>query len=78
MRAVVFVLHLYELALLVRIICSWVMPHPRHEALRLLFRITDPYLNVFRKALPFLVFNGIDFSPIVAFLVLHLVASVLR
>ncbi|MER3588393.1 MAG: hypothetical protein C4322_09720, partial [Mastigocladus sp. ERB_26_1] len=37
--------------------------------------ITDPYLNIFRNIIPPL--GGIDFSPILAFLVLNIIGSLL-
>ena len=58
--------------LVVRIILSWVSPDPYNEIVQIIYRITDPLLLPFRR-LP-LQAGGIDFSPIVAFLVL----SVLR
>ena len=58
--------------LVVRIILSWVSPDLYNEIVQVIYRITDPILIPFRR-LPLQV-GGIDFSPIVAFLVL----SVLR
>ena len=70
-------IRVYEILLLIRILSSWVMPAPRGDMMRFLYQITDPYLDMFRKALPFLATGGIDFSPIAGFLVLHLALSVL-
>ena len=58
--------------LVVRIILSWVSPDPHNEIVQIIYRVTDPILLPFRR-LP-LQMGGIDFSPIVAFLLL----SVLR
>ena len=58
--------------LVIRIIISWVGADPYNEIVRIVYKITDPLLAPFR-ALP-LKLGAIDFSPIVAFLVL----SVLR
>ena len=58
--------------LVVRIILSWVRLDPYNEIVQIIYRITDPILLPFRR-LPLQV-SGMDFSPIVAFLVL----SVLR
>ena len=67
----------YEVLLIIRILSSWIMPQPKGEMMRLLYSITDPYLNLFRRALPFLAMGGIDFSPIVGFLVLQFVVKIL-
>lgn len=66
-------LYVYQALLLVRIFSSWIMPYPRGDFMIFLYQITDPYLNVFRKALPFLAAGGIDFSPIIGFMVIQFV-----
>ena len=59
--------------LIVRIILSWVNADPYNEIVRIIYKVTDPILLPFRR-LP-LQMGGIDFSPIVAFLVLSVVRS---
>ena len=54
--------------LVIRIILSWFSVSPYNELVQILYRITDPILAPFRK-LP-LQLGMIDFSPIVAFLVI--------
>ena len=58
--------------LVVRIIISWVGADPYNEIVRIIYTVTEPILLPFRR-LP-LQAGGIDFSPILAFIVL----SVLR
>ena len=58
--------------LIIRIIMSWINPDPYNEIVQIIYRISDPILVPFRR-LP-LQMGGIDFSPILAFVVL----SVLR
>jgi len=59
--------------LVIRIIISWVGADPYNEIVRIVYKITDPLLAPFR-ALP-LRFGAIDFTPIVAFLVLSVLKS---
>ena len=54
--------------LVIRIILSWFGVNPYNELVLILFRITDPILAPFRR-LPLRI-GMIDFSPIVAFLVI--------
>lgn len=54
--------------LVVRIILSWFAVNPYNEIVQILYRITDPILAPFRR-LP-LQIGGIDFSPIIAFIIL--------
>lgn len=59
---------LYEIALLVRIVLSWVPHNPYNQAIRFLYKITDPVLNPVRKLIPPI--RGIDFSPVIVFFAL--------
>jgi YggT family protein len=52
----------------IRIIMSWVNPDPYNEFVQVIYRVSDPVLLPFRR-LP-LQAGGIDFSPILAFLLL--------
>ena len=61
---------LYQIALIVRIVLSWVPHNPYNQAIRFLYKITDPILNPIRKYIPS--FRGIDFSPVVVFFGLSL------
>lgn len=62
------ILMIYYYLLIARILMSWV-PSVQDTSLgRILFRLTEPYLAVFRKIIPPLSIGpgAIDFSPIVA------------
>ena len=54
--------------LVIRIILSWFAVSPYNEIVQILYKITEPILAPFRK-LP-LRLGGMDFSPILAFLVI--------
>jgi len=59
--------------LIIRIIVSWVGADPYNEIVRVIYKITDPILAPFR-ALPLRI-GAMDFTPIVAFLVLSVVKN---
>lgn len=59
--------------LVIRIILSWVGADPYNEIVNVVYRISDPILMPFRR-LP-LQMGGIDFSPILAFIVLSVLRS---
>lgn len=71
----------YWWLLIARIILSWVRVRPRNELLAgmidLVHSLTDPYLDIFRKILPIADMGGvgIDFSPIIAFIVFQVVSG---
>ncbi|WP_075981001.1 YggT family protein [Bacillus massilinigeriensis] len=63
----------YSYALIIYILMSW-FPNARETAIGRFFeKICEPYLEPFRRIIP--PFGMIDFSPIVAFLVLRLATS---
>jgi len=64
-----YIIHIYTLLIFARIIMSWVPHDPRNPIFDTLAQITDPYLNMFRRFIPPL--GMIDFSPIIAMLVLQ-------
>lgn len=69
-------LQIYTILLIVRILLSWFQGVGwAYQAMSFLSPITDPYLNVFRSFIPPL--GGIDFSPILAFMLLSFIQQIL-
>lgn len=67
-------LNIYFVLLIIRILLSW-FPNVdwMSQPFATLSQLTDPYLNLFRSIIPPL--GGIDFSPILGFLVLQVVSQ---
>lgn len=68
--------NIYFFALLAMIILSWVAPGGNNPALFLLHQITEPVMAPFRKVLPAM--GGLDFSPIVLFIIINIIQIALR
>ncbi len=64
-----------NLAILARVLVSWVNPNPYHPAMQVLIQITEPILAPIRRYLPQT--GMIDFSPLVAIILLSLVQRLL-
>lgn len=60
---------LINLAILIRVIISWVRPDPFNPVVRFIYQITEPILLPFRRLIP--PTGGLDFSPLIAFFVLE-------
>jgi YggT family protein len=60
-----------NLAILARVVVSWVNPNPYHPAMQFLYQVTEPILAPIRRYLPQT--GMIDFSPLVAIILLQLV-----
>jgi YggT family protein len=69
-------LNIYLLLIFVRILVTWFPTvNWMNQVASFLSPITDPYLNIFRSFIPPL--GGLDISPILAILVLQIVAGLL-
>ncbi|MBD3421420.1 MAG: YggT family protein [Chitinivibrionales bacterium] len=68
---IAYVIRLYEIVLLIKVVSSWIQADPHHPFMRWINQLTDPVLEPVRKILPA---NrmGLDFSPLIVFLILEL------
>jgi YggT family protein len=68
---------IYSYLLIIRVLLTW-FPQINwyNQPFAGLSQITDPYLNLFRSIIPPL--GGMDFSPILAFLLLNIIGSLLN
>jgi len=64
---------LYGWLIFARLILSWIRLDPYHPIVQFLYRITEPVLRPARQLIP--PAGGLDFSPIVVFIVLRLVGN---
>ncbi|MEZ5570549.1 MAG: YggT family protein [Halioglobus sp.] len=67
---------IYFFALLAMIILSWVAQGSHHPAIFLLYQITEPVMAPVRKILPPM--GGLDFSPILVFVLINVVQIMLQ
>jgi YggT family protein len=79
LMAVNVIFQVAALAVLARVLVSWlpiagVRIDPYHPLIRFLYQITDPILEPIRR---FTTFGMIDFSPIVALILLEVIRRVL-
>ena len=63
------------MAILLRIVVSWFSPGPTNVLTRMLYQITDPILVPLRRIIPRV--GMIDFTPLVAVVILQLIAYLL-
>ena len=63
-------LTIYMWIIIARALVSWVNPDPHNPIVRFLYSATEPVLYRLRRALP-LYAGGIDFSPIIVFVVIY-------
>jgi len=66
---------LLSLAILARVLLSWVRVSPYHPAVEFLYRITEPILAPLRKVIPPI--GMVDVSPVIALILLQIIQEVL-
>ncbi len=65
----------YMALMMARILLSWVRHNPYQPVIRFIYEVTEPVLGFFRRIIPPI--GMIDISPIIAFLVLGFVRSLI-
>ena len=68
-------IYLYSIVILARVLMSWVQVDPNSPLARTLIDLTEPVLAPIRNRLPPTV--GLDFSPIIAMILLQIVGQML-
>lgn len=74
-RTISAVLSVYMVLLMIRVMLTWFRAAQSHQVFRYLAVITDPYINWFRR-FSVLKFGMMDFSPIIAFVILGFVINI--
>jgi len=74
-RLINFIFWLLDLAILLRVLFSWINPDPHNAIVRLVHQITEPILAPLRRYTP--LFAGMDITPMVALVILELLHRVL-
>ena len=76
-KTVQLIFAIYIILLIVRILFAWLRPNMFNPVVRLVYRLTDPYLKFFAK-IRFLRIGSLDLSPLFAFYVLYLIMGLLN
>lgn len=72
---IIRLLNAYNLLIFARVIASWIVQDYSHPVMRFLVGITEPILGPIRNIMPNI---GLDFSPIVAYVLIRIVSQVLH
>lgn len=74
-RVIEIFLGIFWWLLLIRVLVSWVSPSPFNPLVQFLYRTTEPILDPIRRFLPRM--GMVDFSPIIAFILIVFLQSFL-
>jgi len=72
---IAMLIQIYSLIILARVLMSWVQVDPTSPLARTLISLTEPVLQPIRNLLP--PGPGLDFSPIIAIILLQIVGQLL-
>jgi YggT family protein len=65
---------IYAFMIIVRVIMSWFISNPSNAIYRFLIQMTEPFLGRIRRLLPR---SGLDFSPLIAIILLEILSSII-
>jgi len=71
------VINMYIWVIIIASVLSFIQLDPRNPIVEVLHRLTQPAFSFVRQKLPFVVFSGIDLSPIVIILGLQFIDTLL-
>ncbi len=63
-----------QIAILLRVLFSWIRPDPYNPIVRVVTRLTDPVLEPLRRVIP--PFGGLDITPIIVLFGLGIVQQI--
>jgi len=69
-RLIDFLFWVLDLAILLRVLFSWINPDPYNVLVRWVYQLTEPILAPLRKVIPPM--GGLDITPMVALVLLEL------
>ncbi|MDD4100716.1 MAG: YggT family protein [Candidatus Cloacimonetes bacterium] len=74
-KTLINALNIYNILIFARVILSWIIQDPYNPIYRFLYSITEPVLGPLRRIIP----SGmLDFSPIVAYFLVRILAGILQ
>ena len=76
MNIVSMLLNIVYFLLLARVIISWLRPDPTNPIVSFIHQMTEPILEPIRRMIP--PSGGVDFSPMVLFVIIILLQNFLR
>jgi YggT family protein len=62
------IINVYIWIIIISALLSFVRPDPSNPIVQTLYRLTEPAYSFIRQKLPFVVFSGIDLSPLIIIL----------
>jgi len=72
-----FILNIYVWVIFAHVILSWIRTPSLYKVRLVLYKLTEPVLGPIRRFVPPYKFGGLDISPIIAFVLILLIDTVI-
>ncbi|MFP3896220.1 MAG: YggT family protein [Anaerolineales bacterium] len=72
---VIILARVLNIAILIRVLLSWISPGRSNQLARVIYEITEPILGPIRRAVPS--FGGLDISPMLGLILIGIMRTVL-
>jgi len=72
-----FILNIYIWIIFAHVILTWIRTPSLYKVRLILFRLTEPVLGPIRRFVPPYKFGGLDISPLIAFVLIFLIDTVI-
>lgn len=76
-RAISLAFELYEIAILARVVMTWINVNPYDPIPKFLAELTDPFLGMIERYMPEALKMPLNFTPVVALLILNVLESLI-
>lgn len=73
----IMLLNFYSFVVIAAALLSFVQPNPHNQIVQAIYKLTEPLFAFIRRKLPFVVYSGIDFSPLVVIVAINFLVSLL-
>jgi len=73
----IMLLNFYSFVVIAAALLSFVQPNPHNQIVQAIYKLTEPLFAFIRRKLPFVVYSGIDFSPLVVIIAINFLVSLL-
>ena len=77
MQLIHSILNMYQWVVIIAVVLSYVQLDPTNPIVQTLHRLTEPVFTFVRQKFPFVVFSGIDLSPIAIILGIQFIDTLL-
>jgi len=74
---ILMILNIYSYIVIIAALLSFVNPDPYNPIVQFVYKLTEPVFSFIRKYVPFIVYAGIDLSPLLVLVAISIINNIL-